>query len=69
MKKRDHPCPICKGIGRLESPFSKKKSEARDKHSIALMLREEGYSIRQIMRFLDYKSPNTVQEILKDKKT
>jgi hypothetical protein len=65
MKKRDHPCPICNGSGRIEFPYSKTKSDVADKHSVALMLREAGYSIRQIMRFLDYKSPNTVQEILK----
>lgn len=60
-------CPICKGTGSIKKSFSnfEKKTEIADKHSIAYMLRESGYSIREIMKFLGYKSPNTIQSILK----
>lgn len=68
-KSNKQTCPICKGVGSIKKPTSNsdKKAEIAEKHSIAYMLRESGYSIREIMKFLDYKSPNTVQSILKRK--
>ncbi len=54
-------CPICKGKGELEKP---KHQEVNNK-IMANLLYKEGYSMRQIMRFLDYKSPDSVLKLLK----
>jgi hypothetical protein len=54
-------CPICKGIGEIENP---KKGVPNNKIMAELLYRE-GFSIRQIMRFLGYKSPHSVHELLK----
>lgn len=58
-------CPVCRGTGHIEAPNLRNEDEVTAKHRIAAMLREDGYSIRQIMRFLGYKSPSAVQFILK----
>ena len=58
-------CPICKGKGELAEPHSKWVGKVADKKVMARLLRKEGYSIRQIMRFLGYKSPESVQSLLK----
>ncbi len=57
-------CPICKGTGNLPESYSHKKLKTIDKKVMAKLLSKEGYSIRQIMRFLEYKSPRSVHLIL-----
>ena len=54
-------CPICKGTGKIEKPFHSYIT----KRIMARLLKKEGYSIRQIMKFLDYKSPQSIQGLLK----
>jgi hypothetical protein len=41
-----------------------KPLEQTRKMRVALFLREEGYSIRDIMKLLKYKSPKSVQDLL-----
>lgn len=53
-------CPVCKGKGVLSRP----KRRAATNRVMAQLLRREGYSIREIMRFLGYKSPRSVSELL-----
>lgn len=52
-------CPICH-TGEIENP--KKKDGIK---KVILILRKEGYSVRQIAKFLNFKSPNSIQRLLK----
>lgn len=61
----ERACPICKGTGSLPTPAHQEIDKA--KANVARLLKKEGYSIRQIMRFLNYKSPRSVSILLKKK--
>lgn len=56
-------CPICKGKGFIIEPNP--KDRMINNSIMAKLLRKEGYTIRQIMRFLEYKSPRSIQLLLK----
>ena len=58
-------CPICKGKGKLEEPVTSEWRRVITKKIMCRLLRKEGYSYRQIMRFLDLKSPRSIQQYLK----
>jgi transposase-like protein len=58
-------CPICKGTGKLEHP--KHLNDMEEKHAAVLLLYDNKFSIRQIMRIVGYKSPNTIQEIIRSR--
>lgn len=58
MKKK---CPICKGKGIIEEP---KQDRVITNRIIANLLYQEGYGIREIQRFLEYKSPRSIQAFL-----
>jgi len=60
-------CPICKGTGELEEPKNWPEQLARTqlKRKAAKLLKANHYSIRQIMRIMDYKSVSPVQQLLK----
>lgn len=55
-------CPICKGKGKINPPVSKTK--VINNRIMASLLKNEGYSYRVIMRFLGYKSANSVRFLL-----
>lgn len=65
-------CPVCLGKGRIQTPFttppaagqkpvSKTKERLIRNTIMAKLLREAGYSLREIARFLNYGSPRSVQ--------
>lgn len=56
-------CPICNGVGTIETPAH--TNEAKEKKEAVIVLRNNGYSYRQIMRLLGYKSTNSIKNILK----
>jgi hypothetical protein len=56
----DLPCPMCDGIGKL-----KYYSTNDEKVKIARELRAKGFSYRQIMSSMGYKSTHSVQNLLK----
>lgn len=58
-------CPICEGTGKLKAPKDKRAPTNR---IMAELLKEQGYTIRQIMEFLKYKSPRSVTYLLDKKK-
>ncbi len=58
-------CIFCKGTGELENP--KNFNPMQLKIIAAKALREKKFSIRQIMRIMNYKSPNTVTYLLNKK--
>lgn len=60
-------CPICKGKGALPEPMNANETNEITNKVAAHLLREEGYSIREIMRFLGYKSPRSVAILLEQK--
>ena len=54
-------CPLCK-IGNINPP---NKNQFIVKKKAIYLLRQNGYSIREIMNIMGYKSPHTVQHYLK----
>lgn len=63
MKLKQERCPICKGSGLLDCPTLRNK-EMKAKKDIAKILRKEGFSMREIMRLMNYKSPQSVTKLL-----
>lgn len=53
-------CPICKGTGKIKLPYTQTTDDVILKKMMAKVLRKEGFSVRQIMKFLGYKSPRSV---------
>lgn len=56
-------CPVCNGTGELEKPHTTISGEP-DVRAMVKTLRDAGYSIRQIMKLIGYKSPQSIQKIL-----
>lgn len=55
-------CPLCGGSGTLVKPAH--LNNVKIKQDCALMLIENGYSYRQIMTLLGYKSPRSIQLLI-----
>jgi hypothetical protein len=64
MTKETQKCPMCDGSGEIEKAGSKAAARQRRKKSIAVALRKEGYTIREIAALMGYKSPSQVHGIL-----
>jgi hypothetical protein len=45
----------------------KTKNEIEQKDEAVIRLRTHGYSIREIMRFMNYKSPKAIQNVFNKK--
>jgi len=58
-------CPVCQGTGKFELPAKMKIDSGGIKKKLAIELRKKGYSIRQIQVCLGYKSPRSIQLLLK----
>lgn len=60
-------CPICNGIGKITKPktFAEEK---KLKEKAINILHEQGFSIRAIMNFMNYKSPRAVAHYLNKNK-
>lgn len=73
-------CPVCKGDGEIDLSSlrkrmgikgavkvetSKKQQRVQMNTIMAKLLRQEGYSFREIAKFLGYASPRSVQMCLK----
>lgn len=56
------PCPVCGGKGVLPEPFAKHKKTKKD---AVISLLGSGYTYRETMRLLGYKSPGSVQKVKK----
>lgn len=56
-------CPICKGTGKIEEPINYEE-KAKLNAKIAKDLIKAGYSFRQAMRIMGYKSPSTIQHFV-----
>lgn len=58
MEKIHTHCPKCNGTGRINQEFNSKLSAIKE-------LREQGFTVRQIMEMLGIKSTSTVDYYLK----
>lgn len=56
-------CPTCKGEGKINKPIHRRESKANDE-KIAKSLRKKGFSIREIMKLMKYKSSYSVTYLL-----
>lgn len=69
MPKKDKiKCPTCAGVGIIDQPGLTLASRIKRRTKIAKDLRKEGYSIREIMALMGYKSTNSVAILLKSNK-
>lgn len=59
-------CPVCKGSGELEAPKPEKK--IADKVKQAKSLKKAGFSFREIMQIMEYKSTRSVSYLLEKEK-
>ncbi|TXH57567.1 MAG: hypothetical protein E6Q97_04315 [Desulfurellales bacterium] len=57
-------CPICKGSGHLPEPKSTQQNAAKQKARMAKVLRDNGFSLRQIQSFIGWKSVRSVTEAI-----
>lgn len=64
---KGHKCPICKGSGVIPEPYQEQRNKFISDAIMTKLLRKEGYSFRQIMRFLGYKSSNSIVRLAKRK--
>ena len=58
-------CPVCRGTGKFELPHRMAIDKMELQKYLATELRKKGYSIRQIQVALGYKSPRSIQILLK----
>ncbi len=58
-----HVCPLCNGMFRTNDLILGQRL-MKDKRNQALQLRKAGFTIRQIMKAMKYKSPRSVQVLL-----
>ena len=63
---RRNCCPVCKGMGSLPPPASGVRDEVKERRDMARVLRNNGYSLRQIQKFIGWKSVGSVQKALED---
>jgi hypothetical protein len=57
-------CPICGGSGTITAPQNIPKDLLKERVRVAKTLKEGGYSIREIMQIMNYKSPRSIQILL-----
>lgn len=58
-------CPVCHGRRKIRVPFRLRgKLDTNSKRAIAKILRKNSFSIREIGKFLNVKSPAAVQFLL-----
>ena len=65
MKTKLITCPMCNGCGKIHSPAFK-NAIMDEKRAMAKQLHEQGYSYREIMAAMGYKSVGSVQNLLKN---
>lgn len=58
-------CPLCGGKGIVKIAKSVRKNSADIKRAIAIKLKRNGHTMRQIQTLLGYKSPSTIHFLLK----
>ncbi len=58
-------CPICFGTGSIDAPKPQTKIEERVKQ--AKSLKKSGFSFREIMKIMEYKSTRSVSYLLNKK--
>jgi murein L,D-transpeptidase YcbB/YkuD len=58
-------CPVCNGNAVLPKPIRNAPRRTIQKTIMAKLLRDAGYTMREIMEFLEYKSPRSVALCLK----
>lgn len=57
-------CPICQGTGMVKKPKTYADQVALKEKAVKI-LREQGWSIRAIQDFMNYRSPRAVTYLLK----
>jgi SOS-response transcriptional repressor LexA len=64
MEENKIKCPMCEGCGEIDKPhFKQKKMDF--KTATAKRMKKQGFSIREIMVAMNYKSPRSVDKLIK----
>jgi hypothetical protein len=58
-------CPVCKGAGKIQESKNLPKNLLKEKIRIAKTLSKSGFSVREITKIMNYKSPRSIQIFLK----
>lgn len=64
--KETKSCPICKGTGKITT--IKAENYTLENRKRAKKLHKEGYSYREIMTMMGYKSPRSISKLMNDEK-
>jgi len=56
-------CPMCEGCGEIDAPLFRQKL-MKEKEITAKRMRKQGYSMREIMEAMGYKSPRSIFQLL-----
>lgn len=67
MPKEKIKCPICKGHGEVDGPANAVAARQRRQSDVAKKLKSEGYTVREIMALMGYKSTNSVSVLINRK--
>ena len=62
-------CIVCRGTGALPLPFARLKDGTELKKRMAVVLVKNGFSYRQVAKFLGWKSPRSVSVAMQKKST
>ena len=63
----EEKCPICKGSGLIPQKCESRKSDVvQRKKKVSKVLHKKGYSYREIMKILGYRSPRTIFKWVND---
>ena len=65
---KEEICPICKGSGKLESPYKKYRDFREARKQMVKDLIRLGYSYRQVQKFVGFGSTRSISMIIKNKK-
>ena len=65
-EQKRRKCPVCKGEGTLPEPRKVARDRYTERRKMAKILRDQGYSMRQIQEFCGWKSVRSVQVALED---
>jgi hypothetical protein len=60
MSAKVHKCPVCKGSGKVSEPGNDKAAKFKRKSEAVNKLVNDGYSYREIMALMGFKSTSHV---------
>ena len=66
MQIEKQRCPICKGSGAITRILDETEEQKKRRKEIASILREDGFTLREIAALMGYKAHSQVYKLLED---